>query len=169
MLLRSPPPPLLTRPPRYTESFDEGDFTVTLMFDSLPLNEGADGYRFNNQVIQSLPSLYIGMDAYKHGWDLLSSTHALLPDPEAHELITRSGYDSAAATVALQMCNNDVSRAVDELQGAFMGLTTRDASLTDEGESGLEEEDAGEADERTSEQSGKVSTSAPARASAKKS
>jgi hypothetical protein len=50
-----------------------------------------------------------------------------------------------------------------------MGLTTRDASLTDEGESGLEEEDAGEADERTSEQSGKVSTSAPARASAKKS
>jgi len=109
---------------RYTDSFDDNDFTVTLMFDSLQCDE-TNGYRYNNMPISSLPSLFIGMDAYRHGWDLLSGTHALVPDAEAHELITRAGYESGAATVALQMCNNDVSRAVDELQGAFVGLTRR--------------------------------------------
>jgi hypothetical protein len=64
-------------------------------------------------------------EAYDLGWSALSKHHSLIPDSEACEVLTDKGYPVELATVALQLGNNDVQRALELLHETLVELSER--------------------------------------------
>lgn len=101
---------------RYAGSFDEDDFKVVLLFDvpSTPSDQSP-----------SLPTVCTEGEAYDLGWSSLSKHHALFPSSEACEIIVDKGYPLEVATIALQLGNNDVQRAIELLRDTLGTLCDR--------------------------------------------
>ncbi|GMH92565.1 hypothetical protein TL16_g12382 [Triparma laevis f. inornata] len=102
---------------RYAGSFDEEDFKVTLLFDVPEQNADSPP--------ESLPIVCTEGEAYDAGWASLSKHHALFPSSEACEIIVDKGYPLEVATIALQLGNNDVQRAIELLRETLGTLCDR--------------------------------------------
>ena len=102
---------------RYSDSFDDEEFQVTLMFSSP--NDNSPGSGGNSPT---LPRVYDGEDSIEEGWKALSSVHTVAPLPEATAMIVSEGYPMEVATLSLQFTNNDVQRAIEELETNLLHL-----------------------------------------------
>ena len=104
---------------RYAGSFDAEDFKVVLLFDmgDRKPQDGVDA--------RALPTVCGEIEAYDVGWASLSKHHALIPSSEACEIIVDKGFPLEVATIALQLGNNDVQRAIEMLSGSLRQLSER--------------------------------------------
>ena len=106
---------------RYAASFDAEDFKVVLLFDVVDCDPSYESF----QIPDCLPNVCSEREAFDVGWSSISKHHCLIPSSVACEVLTEKGYPVELATVALQLGNNDVQKALELLNETLGELSER--------------------------------------------
>ena len=122
---------------RYVQSFDEEDFSLTLLMESYWDCTDEEHKKQMEQVCDStvMPPVLAGRNAKEKGWHLITEQHAARPEPQDIEALTRTFPELQESPphlckLALQLTNFNFKSARNMLFTGSMKSWWRDESMS---------------------------------------